>query len=79
MNTPQSGGKPTPHSVRYARQMLFIFRKYPAKQTDSVRGYADMPKKPNVTAQESAALAPDGAAVMTGGFLACGQAQVMPS
>ena len=36
-----------------------------------------MPKTPNFTTRETAVPVPDGAAIMTGGFLACGQAHVV--
>ncbi len=36
-----------------------------------------MPKKPIITAREAAALIPDGAMIMAGGFLACGQAHAI--
>ena len=35
-----------------------------------------MAKKPVITAKEAAAMIPDGATIMCGGFLACGQARV---
>lgn len=36
-----------------------------------------MAKKPIITAKEAAALVPDGAVIMAGGFLACGQAHAI--
>ena len=36
-----------------------------------------MAKKPVLTAKEAAAMIPDGATIMCGGFLACGQARAI--
>ena len=36
-----------------------------------------MAKKPVITAKEAAAMIPDGATIMCGGFLACGQARAI--
>ena len=36
-----------------------------------------MAKKPVLTAREAAAMIPDGATIMCGGFLACGQARAI--
>ena len=36
-----------------------------------------MAKKPALTAKEAAAMIPDGATIMCGGFLACGQARAI--
>ena len=37
------------------------------------QGGTEMAKKPVLTAREAAAMIPDGATIMCGGFLACGQ------
>ena len=36
-----------------------------------------MAKKPVITAKEAAAMIPEGATIMCGGFLACGQARAI--
>ena len=36
-----------------------------------------MAKKPVITAKEAAAMIPNGATIMCGGFLACGQARAI--
>ena len=36
-----------------------------------------MAKKPVITAKEAAAMIPEGATIMCGGFLACGQARAV--
>ena len=46
-------------------------------ENENKQGGTEMAKKPVITAKEAAAMIPDGATIMCGGFLACGQARAI--